>query len=83
MSIAAAPAGFLDALAQRFTTKFDRGSKAAQVRKGRHLSLWPDEPRDLDTPAQHDNLTACLDLVQQAPQALTRFPNADFMCAHD
>jgi hypothetical protein len=82
MSIAAAPAGFPNALAQWLSAKFDRGSKAAQVRKWRGLSLGPDEPSDFDAPAQHHDLIARLDLIQQGAQAFTCFPNADLMCAH-
>jgi hypothetical protein len=81
-SVAAAPVGFPNVLAQCSSAKFDRGSKAAQVRKGRGLSLGPDESSDLDAPAQHHDLIAPLDLIQQAAQALPRFPDADLMCAH-
>jgi hypothetical protein len=80
--VAAAPAGFPNALAQRFSAKLDRGSKAAQVRKGRGFSLRPDESSGLDTPAQHHDLIARLDLIQQAAQAFPRFPDAYFMYAH-
>jgi hypothetical protein len=81
-SIAAAPTGFPNALAQCSSANLDRGSKAAQVRKGRGFSLRPNESSDLDSPAQHHDLIACLDLVQQAAQALARFPDAKPACTH-
>jgi hypothetical protein len=68
-----APAGFHNLLAQCPAPQFDRGSKAAEVGKGCHLSLWPDEPPNLDAPAQQHDLIAGLNLIRQAgrrPSAL-------------
>jgi hypothetical protein len=82
MSIAAAPAGFPNAPARRYSANLDQGSKAVQVRKGRGLALRPDESSDLDTPAQHHYLIASLDFVRQAAQAFAQFSNADLMRTH-
>jgi hypothetical protein len=39
--------------------------RAAQVGKRCRLSLWPDESSHFDAPAQHHDLIACLNLIQQ------------------
>ena len=49
--------------AQCSSAKFDRGSKAAQVRKGQGLSFAANESSDLDAPAQHHDLIARPDLI--------------------